>query len=169
MLLIDGCRVEIAGVEQGCNHLTMSVCRSHMRAGNRNRRFQPHQFGHHLCARRTIGIFLRVRRDEFRIVALDRCRHYPLSTAVVDVLGIVTDCTLDAPLVMQPLDIGAFRNIGAGHGIIEIDEHFRRCQLRRSHRLPTKQTGLFRAVLPSNVSFRTSGYPAIPVVESRSV
>ena len=84
---VDDGRIEIAGVEQrgdqrGGRGLAVG-------AGDRDAALEPHQLGQHLGAPHHRQP-LRARRDEFRIVALDRGRHDD-HLGVAEIAGRVAD------------------------------------------------------------------------------
>ena len=84
---IDHGRIEIAGIEQGCDHRGRGGLA--MGARDRDAALQPHQFGEHFGAPHHRNA-LRARRHQFRIVALDRGRHHD-HVGAVDILGLVAD------------------------------------------------------------------------------
>ena len=116
---VDDGRIEAAGLEQGRDERGRRGLA--VRPGNRHALLETHQFGEHFRAADDRQALF-ARRDEFRIVALDRRRHHD-DFGFSEMAGIMTDED-PRPLVAQSLDIGALGSIRSLHAIAEIDQHF---------------------------------------------
>ena len=112
---IDYRRIEPAGFQEGADHRGRR--RLTMRAGDRDRPFQPHQFGQHLGAPHHRHA-PRPRRDDFGIIGLDR-RGHDDDLGGIEIFRAMADRDANAEF-SEPLCIGALGEIAALHLVTEI-------------------------------------------------
>ena len=115
---IDDGGIEAAGIEQGGDQRGRGGLA--VGAGDGDAALEAHQLGQHLRPPHHRKP-LRPRRHQFGIVALDR-RGHDDHIGAVHVPRRMADRHRDA-LVAQPLDVRAFGDVRALHGVAEIGEH----------------------------------------------
>ena len=91
-----------------------------VRAADRDRPFQPHQFGQHLGAPHHRDQ-PRAGAGDLRIVRLHRGRHDD-DLGAAEVGGVMADGDRDAGLA-QPADIGGIGDVAALHRVAEVMQH----------------------------------------------
>ena len=92
-----------------------------MRAGDRDARLQPHQFGEHFGAADD-GNALQLRGDDFGVVALDGSRGHHHG-GIFDVFGLLADEDSDAFFTQSGDDI-AFGAVRSLHLEAQVRHHF---------------------------------------------